>query len=149
MTVSTPYPGTEIWFTDARRFTSRDYRLFDVQHAVLPTKLPLRDFYQQFVKTQDVLNKKHLGWQAVYDIFGITLRLLAQGQTNFLKMLWKFNQVYSVDRLMRDHEQPVRYPIGLPPAPRRSHAGARVPSEKLYIHHPSAVAAGASPLPMA
>ena len=61
MTISTPYPGTEIWLTDARRFTSRDYRLFDVQHAVLPTKMPLRKFYEEFVKTQDVLNKKHLG----------------------------------------------------------------------------------------
>ena len=105
MTISTPYPGTEIWLTDARRFTTRDYRLFDVQHAVLPTKLPLRKFYEEFVKTQDVLNRKHLGWQAVYDVFGITMRLLAKGQTNFLKMLWKFNQVYSVDRLVHDHRR--------------------------------------------
>src|SRR5262249_55835224 len=37
LTVTTPYPGTEIWFTDSRRLTSLDYRLFDVQHAVVPT----------------------------------------------------------------------------------------------------------------
>ena len=49
-----------------------------------------------------------------YEEFGITMRLLAKGQTNFLKMLWKFNDVYSVDRLMRDHEGQVTYPIGLP-----------------------------------
>jgi hopanoid C-3 methylase HpnR len=139
MTISTPYPGTEIWLTDARRFTTRDYRLFDVQHAVLPTKMPLRKFYEEFVKTQDVLNKKHLGWQAVYDVFGITMRLLAQGQTNFLKMLWKFNQVYSVDRLMRDHEGTVRYPIGLPPAIRRPPDYRPTPAE-MYVHHPTAIA---------
>ena len=142
MTVSTPYPGTEIWLTDARRFTSRDYRLFDVQHAVLPTKLPLRRFYEEFVKTQDVLNKKHLGWQAVYDVFGITMRLLARGQTNFLKMLWKFNDVYSVDRLMRDHEGQVKYPIGLPKVVRLP-PGARPSSDALYVHHPTAIAASA------
>lgn len=142
MTISTPYPGTEIWLTDARRFTTRDYRLFDVQHAVLPTKLPLRRFYEEFVKTQDVLNKKHLGWQAVYDVFGITMRLLARGQTNFLKMLWKFNDVYSVDRLMRDHEGVVRYPIGLPKVTARG-AGARPSPAELYVHHPAAVAASA------
>ena len=42
-------------------FTTRDYRLFDIQHAVLPTKLPLSRFYQELVATQQVLNMKHLG----------------------------------------------------------------------------------------
>jgi len=109
---------------------------------VLPTKMPLRKFYGEFVKTQDVLNKKHLGWQAVYDVFGITMRLLAHGQTNFLKMLWKFNDVYSVDRLMRDHEGSVKYPIGLPVITPRP-AGARPSAAEMYIHHPTAVAAAA------
>ena len=31
--------------TEQRRFTSRDYRLFDIQHSVLPTKLPLEVFH--------------------------------------------------------------------------------------------------------
>src|SRR5574341_1171134 len=42
ITVSTPYPGTETWLTESRQLTTRDYRLFDVQHAVLPTTLPLK-----------------------------------------------------------------------------------------------------------
>src|SRR5256714_4760800 len=41
LTVATPYPGTETWLTETRELTSHDYRLFDVQHAVLPTRLPL------------------------------------------------------------------------------------------------------------
>ena len=36
ITVQTPYPGTETWLTESRRLTTLDYRLFDVQHAVLP-----------------------------------------------------------------------------------------------------------------
>src|SRR5262245_26498229 len=134
MTINTPYPGTETWLTDARRFSSRDYRLFDDQHAVLPTRLPLPRFYEEFVRTQDILNRKHLGLRALYDIFGISVRLLAQGQTNFLRMLWKFNQVYSVDRLMRDHARDVRYAIRLP------EVTARPTAAELYIHHPSAMA---------
>jgi len=134
MTINTPYPGTETWLTDARRFTTRDYRLFDVQHAVLPTRLPLQRFYEEFVRTQDILNRKHLGLRALYDIFGISVRLLAQGQTNFLRMLWKFNQVYSVERLMRDHAREVRYAIRLP------EVTARPTAAELYIHHPTAVA---------
>ena len=61
LTVNTPYPGTETWHTEARKLTSLDYRLFDVQHAVLPTKLPLQQFYAELVKTQAILNRKHLG----------------------------------------------------------------------------------------
>ena len=33
----------------AHRLTTRDYRLFDIQHAVLPTKLPLGQFYRELV----------------------------------------------------------------------------------------------------
>src|SRR5262245_32164978 len=63
LTVNTPYPGTESWLTESRRLTSLDYRLFDVQHAVLSTRLPLRRFYEELVRTQNVLNRKHLGWE--------------------------------------------------------------------------------------
>jgi len=65
LTVATPYPGTEIWFTESRRLTSRDYRLFDVAHAVLSTRMPLDKFSGELVKTQEILNRKHLGWGAI------------------------------------------------------------------------------------
>src|SRR5207245_9207159 len=63
-TGATPYPGTEIRHTQSRRLTTLDYRLFDVQHAVLPTRPPLERFYQQVVKTKSVLNRHHLGLPA-------------------------------------------------------------------------------------
>jgi hypothetical protein len=47
ISVNTPYPGTESWLTDGRRLETRDYRLFDIQHAVLPTRLPLAEFYRE------------------------------------------------------------------------------------------------------
>ncbi len=134
LTVNTPYPGTETWHTESRNFTTRDYRLFDVQHAVLPTKLPLDRFYGELVKTQQILNKKHLGWAALRDTFGIAARHLANGQTNFVRMLWKFSSVYNLERQVRDHQQPVRYEISLP-----EHPGEKIinPSS-LYVHNPVA-----------
>lgn len=135
LTINTPYPGTETWHTESRRFTTRDYRLFDVQHAVLPTRLPLRRFYEEFTRTIDVLNKKHLGWQALWDVFGITARLLAQGQTNFLRMLWKFGGVYDVERLLADHQRPVDCELSLPDGPH-----TRPPADTLYVHRATAVA---------
>jgi hypothetical protein len=59
LTVNTPYPGTETWATESRKFTTRDYRLSAVQHAVLPTKLPLEQFYQELVRTQQALSAWH------------------------------------------------------------------------------------------
>ena len=50
ISVNTPYPGTEIWLTEERRLATRDYRLFDIQHAVLPTKLPLPEFYRELIE---------------------------------------------------------------------------------------------------
>ena len=115
ISINTPYPGTETWLTESRRLSTRDYRLFDIQHAVLPTRLPLAEFYRELVSTQAVLNRKHLGWSAVKSLAGILAGNLARGQTNTLKMLWKFNSVYNPELQLSDHERPVRYELA-PPA---------------------------------
>ncbi len=115
ISVTTPYPGTEIWQTEQRRLTTRDYRLFDIQHAVLPTTLPLPEFYAELVKTQQVLNRKHLGFSAIRQTLWTTVKLLLRGQTNFLRMIWKFNSVFNPALQMGDHARPVRYE--LPPRP--------------------------------
>ncbi len=129
ISVNTPYPGTESWLTETRPVTTRDYRLFDIQHAVLPTLLPLPEFYAELVKTQQVLNMKHLGWQALKGTASLVARHLLHGQTNFLRMLWKFNSVYNPKLQLADHQQPVRYEMSLPP---KKEQGVR--SNVLFIH---------------
>ena len=131
ITVATPYPGTETWLTESRKLTTLDYRLFDIQHAVLPTRLPLQRFYQELVKTQSVINRKHLGWRALKDVSRLAAGLAVKGQTNFLRMLWKFNRVYNADRQYSDHFRKPRY-LMRPPT---SHMVGRPPSESLYIHN--------------
>jgi hopanoid C-3 methylase len=130
ITVQTPYPGTETWVTESRRLATLDYRLFDVQHAVLPTRLPLHRFYEELVKTQAVLARKHLGMAALMKTTGIVGRQLLRGQTNFARMIWKFNKVYNADLQYADHQRPVRYQLP-PPAARPG----PVPDQKnLFIH---------------
>jgi hopanoid C-3 methylase HpnR len=129
ISVNTPYPGTESWLTEARRMQTRDYRLFDIQHAVLPTTLPLPEFYGELVKTQQILNKKHLGWTALKSTAKLAAGHLIRGQTNFVRMLWKFNSVYNPELQLADHRQPVAYEMDLPPAHQAS-----VTSDLLYIH---------------
>src|SRR3989442_605855 len=106
--VTAPYPGTESWLTESRRLTSLDYRLFDVQHAVLPTTLPLRAFYEELVKTQGVLNRKHLGLKALRGAAGIVAGHLMRGQTNFVRSLFKWNSVYHPDRQSCAHACPAQ-----------------------------------------
>ncbi|MGZ8366661.1 MAG: hopanoid C-3 methylase HpnR, partial [Nitrospira sp.] len=115
ISVNTPYPGTESWLTESRKLHTRDYRLFDIQHAVMPTKMPLHEFYAELVKTQQVLNKKHLGWAALKGTAKIAAGHLMKGQTHFIKMLWKFNSVYNPELQMADHRRPVTYEMAMPP----------------------------------
>ncbi|MDR5824620.1 hopanoid C-3 methylase HpnR [Caballeronia sp. LZ043] len=131
ISVNTPYPGTEIWLREQRRLTSLDYRLYDIQHAVLPTRLPLPEFYAELVRTQQVLNRKHMGWAALRGAAGQAVHLLMQGQTNFIRMLWRFNSVFDPRLQLGDHARTVRYPMTPPPP---SDAAANV--KAVYVHGP-------------
>ena len=134
LTVNTPYPGTETWLTESRTLASLDYRLFDVQHAVLPTRLPLERFYGELVKTQAVLRQKHLGFSAMRGAARIIAGQLLRGQTNFAKSIWKFNRVYSVKRQLADHARPVTYTMR-PPRPALT---VKPKPADLYVHMPVA-----------
>ncbi|MBV9117188.1 MAG: hopanoid C-3 methylase HpnR [Acetobacteraceae bacterium] len=129
ISVNTPYPGTETWLTEGRRLTSRDYRLFDIQHCVLPTKLPLEEFYRELVTTQLVLNRKHLGLRTLFEAAPVFARLLARGQTNFIRSMFAFRKVYNADALFTDHAKPVAYELPEPEPPRAVRDRA-----ELYVH---------------
>lgn len=129
ISVNTPYPGTETWHQESRRVQTRDYRLYDIQHAVLPTRLPLPEFYEELVKTQRILNHKHLGWSALKGTMRIAAGHLLRGQTNFVKMLWKFNSVYNPQLQISDHQRPVAYELSIPSS---SHPSQDHPL--LFIH---------------
>jgi hypothetical protein len=101
---------------------------------VLPTRLPLERFYRELVKTQQVLNMKHLGLSALKDTAVLAAHLLARGQTNFVRMLWKFNAVYNPERQIADHRRPIAYQMRLPTFP----ANGKVSRKDLFILQPQA-----------
>lgn len=47
-TVYSPSPGTEAWHKHKDKFIMDPYDYYDCMHTILPTKLELRRFYQQF-----------------------------------------------------------------------------------------------------
>jgi hypothetical protein len=59
------------------------------------------------------------------------LRLLARGQTNFVKSMLKMNSVYRTELLLADHARKVDYEIPLRPAPAAAASG-----RSLYVHAP-------------
>jgi len=133
ISVNTPYPGTESWITDGRRLETRDYRLFDIQHAVLPTRLPLAEFYRELVTTQRAIYRRHLDWRQLWEASGIVAQLLLRGQTNFVRSLFSLNSVYRPELLLADHAAPMTYGIPLPPQGRKEHRGA---GASFYVHAP-------------
>jgi hypothetical protein len=49
-TVETPLVGTALFDETERALTTRDWSLFDLEHAVLPTALPLDEFYRELTR---------------------------------------------------------------------------------------------------
>jgi radical SAM superfamily enzyme YgiQ (UPF0313 family) len=47
-TVLTPLPGTDLWDEAGQRVTTHDWEMYDIIHAVLPTTLPLDEFYEEY-----------------------------------------------------------------------------------------------------
>jgi hopanoid C-3 methylase len=104
------------------------YRLFDIRHAVVPTALPLERFYAELVRTQAVINRKHLGLRTSLRAARILGRNLLHGQTNYARMLWKCDQVHNPRHQLADHSSPVRHELPVPPP---ADAGDR---RQLYVH---------------
>jgi radical SAM superfamily enzyme YgiQ (UPF0313 family) len=46
--ILTPLPGTDLWDAASRQVTTHDWEMYDIVHAVLPTKLPLDEFYGEY-----------------------------------------------------------------------------------------------------
>src|SRR5205085_12540181 len=89
--------------------------------------------YEELVNTQRAIYRKKLHWSQMRLLGGISARLLARGQTNFVKSLFKLNGVYRSDLLLADHARPVDYEIPLQPAASVSTPAA---GRSLYVHAP-------------
>jgi hypothetical protein len=74
-TIWTPIPGIQDGGTDYSQVTARqangrpDWSQFDLQHATIPTKLPLREFMALYVSLYEV---SHFGTKAAQDGLAVT-----------------------------------------------------------------------------
>jgi len=56
--ILTPLPGTDLWDTAKQNVNTDHWEMFDIVHAVLPTNLPLDEFYAEYSRL----------WRHVIDI---------------------------------------------------------------------------------
>jgi radical SAM superfamily enzyme YgiQ (UPF0313 family) len=76
-TVMTPLPGTELYLANRQRLLSDKPELFDMLHALLPTRLPLPEFYAEMARlyTKAVPLHRSLPVLLRYGLHGLRLRL--------------------------------------------------------------------------
>jgi hopanoid C-3 methylase HpnR len=132
LTVMMPYPGTETWSAAAPHLITHDYRLFDTQHAVTSTKLPLPRFYEEFTRTQMVLFRKHLNKANLCGALKTILQHLARGRTNFARSVLNFRSLPNARRRHADHFRKAQYllqlSLDMPPS------SPDQPPKGLYVH---------------
>jgi hopanoid C-3 methylase len=96
-TVETPLVGTKLFDEVQGTLTTRDWSLFDLEHAVLPTSLPLDVFYREMARLQLDAGLRTIPAMLRHFPLRDTLRLWARGP----------GAIRDLRRSARDHERPV------------------------------------------
>lgn len=72
--VLTPLPGTDLWAIMEKEVNTRDWEMYDIIHSVLPTKLPLEDFYEEYAKcwrtVMEVRYESRGRWKTYFSMVG-------------------------------------------------------------------------------
>jgi len=95
-TVETPLVGTKLFDESGAKITTRDWSLYDLEHAVLPTALPLDAFYREMARLQLRAGMRTLPAMLRHFPLRDTLRIWASGP----------GALNDLRRSARDHERP-------------------------------------------
>jgi radical SAM superfamily enzyme YgiQ (UPF0313 family) len=126
VTILTPLPGTQLYRAYQNQLMTTDLRLFDLLHAVLPTRLPRAEFYAEFSRsieatkasahraiTNTIKNRPDFAWKA---------------KKHFA---WFFARTWRYQWIHRDPQSFLRDEEGLLNGP-----GARAGLTYLDVHYP-------------
>lgn len=101
--VLTPLPGTQLYQEKEKDLITQDPLLYDFLHTVLPTKLPMREFYQELARTYEQAVPFYLSVYNYYKAAGLYPTLVGLVKV----MLYGRNDKF-IDRLRDaylDHER--------------------------------------------
>jgi radical SAM superfamily enzyme YgiQ (UPF0313 family) len=139
-TILTPLPGTELYKVHKDQLLTTDHRLFDLLHAVLPTRLPRAEFYGLMCRFYEE-TASSVSW---------ALRTIVKRRPAFVArimpgMVWFYARTYRYQRIHYDPASFLRDEEGLLNGP-----GARAGITFADVKYPSAAepdpAVGEAPL---
>lgn len=127
-TILTPLPGTELYRAYKDQLLTTDHRLFDLLHAVLPTRLPRPEFYAQMCRFYEE-TKSSVGW---------AMRTMVKRRPAFVAkilpgMVWFYARTFRYQRIHYDPASFLRDEEGLLNGP-----GARSGITFEQVKYPSA-----------
>jgi len=107
-TILTPLPGTQLYRAYQDKLLTTDHRLFDLLHAVLPTRLPRDEFYRQLARGYVVTDS------TVYEAFRVMLRKRLDFALRILPgMIWFYARTFRYQRVHNDYRSFLRDEEGL------------------------------------
>jgi radical SAM superfamily enzyme YgiQ (UPF0313 family) len=105
VSIQTPLPGTELWRQNRDKLLTEDFRLYDLSHALVPTRLPRDEFYRQYVRFEEVLDRSVRRWFTPWRIakdFDFYRRMFTR-LPSFLRRRAAFRAVvFNAESYMRD-----------------------------------------------
>ncbi|MFT3767864.1 MAG: radical SAM protein [Minicystis sp.] len=107
-TILTPLPGTQLYRAYEDKLLTTDHRLFDLLHAVLPTRLPRDEFYRQFAA----------GYTITDPSFRSSFRNMMKKRPEFMRQIaggiaWFFARAWRHTRVHKDYRSFLRDEEGL------------------------------------
>lgn len=82
--VLAPLPGTTLYDREKDRLITCAHELFDLLHAVLPTKLPLGEFYREFAK---LYRNAYLGSRGKWNLAKLLIKRLLTGKVSVVQAM--------------------------------------------------------------
>jgi len=91
LSVLTPLLGTKLYEREKGNLITNNYNLFDLAHTVLPTRLPLREFFNEFTKAYTKINASQGGLKRFQ---ALPLKLRLEILDGMIKMEEKLRNAY-------------------------------------------------------
>jgi hopanoid C-3 methylase len=105
-TILTPLPGTQLYRRYREQLLTTDHRLFDLLHAVLPTRLPRPEFYAQMSRFYPE-TESSVSWalQTLIRRRPAFVAKILPGMMWFYARTWRYQRVhYDSTSFLRDEE---------------------------------------------
>lgn len=110
--ILTPLPGTQLYKAYKDKLLTTDHRLFDLLHAVLPTRLPREEFYKEYARaylsTEITVRKSFKAMAKNRPRFGAKI---------MPGMVWFYARTWRYQRIQDDYRTFLRDEAGLHDGP--------------------------------